>query len=215
MAQADIESACRALIFGEHKVCGLTRSQDAQAVYQAGAYYGGLIFYPGSPRYVDIDCAKAIVDSAPLHYVGVFVDAPIAQVSDYATRLKLAAVQLHGVEDEHYIQSLRQALPLSCQIWKAQAVATQLPKALAGVDRILYDTYSKQAKGGTGEQFNWQLLAQAESPFMLAGGLTPGNIADALAHNATGLDINSGVETAPGKKCTQKINAAFAAIRNY
>ncbi|TLX52498.1 bifunctional indole-3-glycerol phosphate synthase/phosphoribosylanthranilate isomerase [Pseudoalteromonas ruthenica] len=215
MAQADIESACRALIFGEHKVCGLTRSQDAQAVYQAGAYYGGLIFYPGSPRYVDIDCAKAIVDSAPLHYVGVFVDAPIAQVSDYATRLKLAAVQLHGVEDERYIQSLRQALPLSCQIWKAQAVAAQLPKALAGVDRILYDTYSKQAKGGTGEQFNWQLLAQAESPFMLAGGLTPGNIADALAHNATGLDINSGVETAPGKKCTQKINAAFAAIRNY
>ncbi|WP_105212915.1 bifunctional indole-3-glycerol-phosphate synthase TrpC/phosphoribosylanthranilate isomerase TrpF [Pseudoalteromonas sp. T1lg22] len=215
MAQADLEGACRSLILGENKVCGLTRIQDAQAVYQAGAYYGGLIFYPGSPRYVDIDCACAIVDSAPLRYVGVFVDADIEQVSEYANRLKLAAVQLHGHEDEAYIRTLRNTLPLTCQIWKAQAVADTLPVGIQGVDRVLYDTYSKAAKGGTGVQFDWSLLGGATAPYMLAGGIQADNIQSAQQTQALGLDLNSGVESTPGKKCINKINAAFAAIRNY
>ncbi|MFY8273318.1 bifunctional indole-3-glycerol-phosphate synthase TrpC/phosphoribosylanthranilate isomerase TrpF [Pseudoalteromonas sp. SSDWG2] len=215
MAQQDLQLACRSLILGDNKVCGLTRVQDAQAVYSAGAVYGGLIFYPKSPRYVDLDCARAIVDSAALKFVGVFVDAPTEQVSEYAAVLKLAAVQLHGNEDAQYISTLRNALPLTCQIWKAHAVGSALPERIHGADRVLYDTYSKHAKGGTGEQFNWQLLANVNAPFMLAGGLSADNIVDARATAAQGLDLNSGVESAPGKKCKNKIDAAFAAIRNY
>ena len=146
MAERDLEAACRKVILGENKVCGLTRSQDAMAAYASGAVYGGLIFYPKSPRYVDIDCAKQVTQSAPLAYVGVFVNAPLEQVVDYAQSLKLAAVQLHGDENSEYIQSLRKQLPLGCEIWKAQAVKGELPKPLEGVDRHLYDTYSKTQK---------------------------------------------------------------------
>ena len=106
MAEADLLQACRRVILGENKVCGLTRNQDAIAAYNNGAVYGGLIFYPKSPRFVDLDCAKEISQSAPLKFVGVFVNAAIAEVTEHANQLKLSAVQLHGQEDEHYIASL-------------------------------------------------------------------------------------------------------------
>ena len=215
MAERDLEAACRKVILGENKVCGLTRSQDAMAAYASGAVYGGLIFYPKSPRYVDIDCAKQVTQSAPLAYVGVFVNAPLEQVIDYAQSLKLAAVQLHGDENSEYIQSLRKQLPLGCEIWKAQAVKGELPKPLEGVDRHLYDTYSKNQKGGTGEAFDWSVLETATVPFMLAGGLNPENIHAALYRGANGLDLNSGVETSAGKKCQTKLQNAFSHIRNY
>ncbi|WP_440055864.1 bifunctional indole-3-glycerol-phosphate synthase TrpC/phosphoribosylanthranilate isomerase TrpF [Pseudoalteromonas sp. T1lg65] len=215
MAQSDLEVACRALILGENKVCGLTRSQDAEAAYQAGAIFGGLIFYPNSPRYVDIDCAKAIIDSAPLKYVGVFVNAPIEQVSEYAQVLKLSAVQLHGDENQQYIESLRRLLPVTCQIWKAQGISDHLPAPMLGVDKHLYDTKTKSGTGGTGIAFNWDLLKSCKTTYMLAGGLTPDNVSEALKQGAQGLDLNSGVELAPGKKCADKLSRAFTHIRNY
>ena len=215
MAERDLEQACKKVILGDNKVCGLTRSQDAMAAYTSGAVYGGLIFYPKSPRYVDIDCAKQVTQSAPLAYVGVFVNAPVEQVVDYAQSLKLAAVQLHGDENSEYIQSLRKQLPLGCEIWKAQAVKGELPEPLEGVDRHLYDTYSKSQKGGTGEAFDWSVLETATVPFMLAGGLNPENIHAALYRGANGLDLNSGVEASAGKKCQTKLQNAFSHIRNY
>ena len=132
MAEADLIQACRRVILGENKVCGLTRNQDAMAAYSNGAVYGGLIFYPKSPRFVDLDCAKEISQSAPLKFVGVFVNAAIPDVAEHAKQLKLSAVQLHGQEDEQYIASLRSELPRNCQIWKAQAEAlSQTQKVFA------------------------------------------------------------------------------------
>ena len=215
MAERDLERACRSVILGENKVCGLTREQDAQAAYNSGAVFGGLIFHPKSPRYVDLDCAKAITQSAPLAYVGVFVNESLEQVSDYAHTLKLAAVQLHGQEDSDYIASLRAKLPANCQIWKAQAIKGALPSPVNGVDRHLYDTHSDSQAGGTGKTFDWSVLSDATTGFMLAGGLNPDNIPDALFHGALGLDLNSGVEVSPGKKCANKLNDAFASIRQY
>jgi len=215
MAERDLERACRSVILGENKVCGLTREQDAQAAYSSGAVFGGLIFHPKSPRYVDLDCAKAITQSAPLAYVGVFVNESLEQVSDYAHTLKLAAVQLHGQEDSDYIASLRAKLPANCQIWKAQAIKGALPSPVIGVDRHLYDTHSDSQAGGTGKTFDWSVLSDATTGFMLAGGLSPDNIPDALFHGALGLDLNSGVEVSPGKKCANKLNDAFASIRQY
>ncbi len=215
MAEADLEQACRRVIFGENKVCGLTRSQDAQAAYNAGAVYGGLIFHPKSPRCVDLDCAQAITQSAPLKFVGVFVDEPTEKVAHAASVLKLAAVQLHGQESDDYIKALRTQLPSNCEIWKAQAIKDALPTPVNGVDRHLYDTHSDKQAGGTGKVFDWSLLRDATTPFMLAGGLNPDNIKDALYQGALGLDLNSGVEDAPGKKCPNKLHHAFTSIRNY
>ncbi|OHU86512.1 MULTISPECIES: bifunctional indole-3-glycerol-phosphate synthase TrpC/phosphoribosylanthranilate isomerase TrpF [Pseudoalteromonas] len=216
MAERNLDAACRKLILGENKVCGLTRSQDAQAAYQAGALYGGLIFYPKSPRYVDLDCAKAVIDSAPLHYVGVFVNADIEQVVEYVQVLKLSAVQLHGQEDETYIATLRSQLPVTCQIWKAQGVRDVLPSPIQGVDKHLYDTKTNEGFGGTGIQFDWQLLSsQVANNYMLAGGINPDNVLAATQLGAQGVDLNSGVELSPGKKCQQKLQNAFSNIRNY
>ena len=89
MAEADLIPACRRVILGENKVCGLTRNQDAMAAYSNGAVYGGLIFYPKSPRFVDLDCAKEISQSAPLKFVGVFVNAAIPDVAEHAKQLKI------------------------------------------------------------------------------------------------------------------------------
>ncbi|MBE0456502.1 MAG: bifunctional indole-3-glycerol-phosphate synthase TrpC/phosphoribosylanthranilate isomerase TrpF [Pseudoalteromonas prydzensis] len=215
MAERDLERACRRVILGENKVCGLTRSEDAMNAYNSGAVFGGLIFAPKSPRYVDLDCALQITQSAPLAFVGVFVNASIKDVVEHAQSLKLAAVQLHGQEDQTYINQLRPLLPSSCQIWKAQAVKDSLPTPLAGVDRHLYDTHSDTQAGGTGKTFDWSILEHASSPFMLAGGLNADNIQGALYQGAHGLDLNSGVEQSAGKKCQNKLNDAFISIRKY
>ncbi|MBB1340117.1 bifunctional indole-3-glycerol-phosphate synthase TrpC/phosphoribosylanthranilate isomerase TrpF [Pseudoalteromonas sp. SR45-6] len=215
MAERDLERACRSVILGENKVCGLTRSQDAIAAYESGAVYGGLIFAPKSPRFVDLDCAKQVMQSAPLAYVGVFVNATIADVVNHAQSLKLAAVQLHGQEDAVYINELRPLLPSNCQIWKAQAVKDSLPAPVNGVDRHLYDTHSDTQAGGTGKTFDWAILKETKQPFMLAGGLNPENIQGALYQGAHGLDLNSGVEQSAGKKCPNKLNDAFISIRKY
>ncbi|MGS0535997.1 bifunctional indole-3-glycerol-phosphate synthase TrpC/phosphoribosylanthranilate isomerase TrpF [Pseudoalteromonas sp. SaAl2] len=215
MAERDLERACRSVILGENKVCGLTRSQDAIAAYNSGAVFGGLIFAPKSPRFIDLDCALQITQSAPLAYVGVFVNASIGEVAEHAQILKLAAVQLHGQETQAYIDELRPLLPNNCEIWKAQAVKDNLPEQLISVDRHLYDTYSDTQEGGTGKTFDWSILNNAKQPFMLAGGLNANNIHGALYQGAQGLDLNSGVELSAGKKCQNKLNDAFNCIRKY
>ncbi|MCQ8877000.1 bifunctional indole-3-glycerol-phosphate synthase TrpC/phosphoribosylanthranilate isomerase TrpF [Pseudoalteromonas shioyasakiensis] len=215
MAERDLERACRSVILGENKVCGLTRSQDAVAAYNSGAVFGGLIFAPKSPRFIDLDCALQITQSAPLSFVGVFVNASIGEVAEHAQTLKLAAVQLHGQENQAYIDELRPLLPNTCEIWKAQAVKDNLPEQLNGVDRHLYDTYSDTQEGGTGKTFDWTILNNAKQPFMLAGGLNANNIQGALYQGAHGLDLNSGVELSAGKKCQHKLNDAFNSIRKY
>ena len=215
MAERDLEQACKKVILGDNKVCGLTRAQDVQAAYNNGAVYGGLIFYPKSPRYVDLDCAIELSQSVPLKFVGVFVNASPQQVVQYAHELKLAAVQLHGQESDDYIAALRTQLPKGCEIWKAQAIKDTLPTPATGVDRHLYDTHSDTQAGGTGKAFDWAVLRDATTPFMLAGGLNPDNIKDALSQGALGLDLNSGVEESAGKKCPIKLQNAFTSIRNY
>ena len=215
MAQDDMELACRKMLLGENKVCGLTRCDDALAAYKAGAVYGGLIFYPKSPRFIDLDCAKAIVDSAPLSFVGVFVNAEIDHIVEYTHQLKLDVIQLHGSEDTQYINTLKEKLPKSCKIWKALAIKDDLPELNLEVERYLFDTHSDNLPGGTGETFDWSLLKNCNSEFMLAGGLNANNIQQAGFIGAAGLDINSGVETEPGKKCQTKINDVFTKLRQY
>jgi len=217
MAEPDLEAAVRKLTLGQNKVCGLTRAEDAAAAHQAGAVFGGLIFVSKSPRYVDIPAARAVMAGAPLSYVGVFRNAQPATIAKTVEALGLAAVQLHGDEDAAYIEELRPLLPTGCQIWKAIGVTSgePLPALDYPADRLLLDTKIGSQSGGTGQAFDWAMLATLDkSKLMLAGGLNPDNALQAAQVGCLGLDFNSGVESAPGQKDAHKLAAAFAALRN-
>lgn len=213
MAFDDLDAAVRRVLLGDNKVCGLTRAEDARAALEAGAIYGGVIFVPASPRCVSDAQARAVIAAAPLRYVGVFRDAPIAEVAAKAEALGLAAVQLHGDEDQTYIDALRAALPENVQIWKALSVKANLPaRDLNHVDRYLLDN----GQGGSGQPFDWSLLAgQDLSNVMLAGGLGPDNCVAAAKSGCAGLDFNSGVESQPGIKDAGKLASVFQTLRAY
>ncbi|EOC0123103.1 bifunctional indole-3-glycerol-phosphate synthase TrpC/phosphoribosylanthranilate isomerase TrpF [Cronobacter sakazakii] len=213
MEHDDLESAVRQVLLGENKVCGLTRPQDAQSAWQAGALFGGLIFVGSSPRAVSDEQARAVIDAAPLRYVGVFRDAPVEDVVAKANAFSLAAVQLHGDEDQTYISALRASLPETTAIWKAQSVSHALPpRNLQYVDRYVLDN----GQGGTGQRFDWSLLeGQTLDNVMLAGGLGADNCVQAAQLGCAGLDFNSGVERAPGIKDSDKLAAVFRTLRAY
>lgn len=212
MAEPDLHRAVRRVLLGENKVCGLTRPEDAAAAQTAGALYGGLIFVPGSPRQVDIIRAREVMAGADLRYVGVFRDSAISEVVAIASALCLYAVQLHGVEDQTYISALRQALPGACRIWKALDMRRHSPHYdFTDVDRYLLDN-----GGGSGQTFNWSLVAgQTLDNVMLAGGLAADNCVEAAQLGCIGLDFNSGVESAPGIKDHHKLASVFQTLRAY
>ncbi|ELY2738051.1 bifunctional indole-3-glycerol-phosphate synthase TrpC/phosphoribosylanthranilate isomerase TrpF [Cronobacter dublinensis] len=213
MEHDDLETAVRQVLLGENKVCGLTRPQDAQSAWEAGAVFGGLIFVPSSPRAVTGEQARAVIDAAPLRYVGVFRDAPLDDVAAKAQQFALSAVQLHGDEDQTYISALRASLPATTAIWKAQSVSHALPaRNLQYVDRYVLDN----GQGGSGVQFDWSLLeGQSLNDVMLAGGLGADNCVQAAQLGCAGLDFNSGVESAPGIKDSDKLAAVFRTLRAY
>ena len=213
MAYDDLNAAVRRVLLGENKVCGLTRPQDAQAAYEAGAIYGGLIFVPTSPRAVNDAQARDVMNGAPLAYVGVFRNTPTAEVVERATTLQLKAVQLHGSEDQAYIDALRAELPASVQIWKALSVADTLPpRDLNHVDKYVFDN----GQGGSGQRFAWALLqGQDLGNVILAGGLSADNCVEAAKSGCVGLDFNSGVESQPGIKDASKLASAFQTLRAY
>uniref|UniRef100_A0A8I0CX86 Multifunctional fusion protein n=1 Tax=Pseudomonas tritici TaxID=2745518 RepID=A0A8I0CX86_9PSED len=213
MAYDDLNVAVRRVLLGENKVCGLTRGQDAASALEAGAIYGGLIFVDGSPRTVSESQAREVMAAAPLSYVGVFRDASVNDVVAKAESLSLAAVQLHGSEDQHYIDALRQALPAQIQIWKAQSVSDTLPaRDLNHVDKYVLDN----GQGGTGQRFDWSLLnGEKLDNVLLAGGLSPDNCVEAAKAGCAGLDFNSGVESQPGIKDASKLASVFKTLRAY
>lgn len=218
MAEQDVKQAVSNLVLGKTKVCGITRLEDAEKARTLGACYLGLIFAPKSKRCIDADTARHIVSQVKGNYVGVFVDAPVANVVDIATELHLNAVQLHGQEDQAYISELKSALPEGTAIWKAKGVEADLPESIENdVDLFLLDCKVGNETGGTGQQFPWHLLQNLaqKDRFALAGGINPGNIKSAVAQGLQFIDINSGVESAPGIKDHQKLALAFSALREY
>lgn len=204
-----IDLAARELANGAIKICGLTRAVDARAAWLAGARWGGVVFHDASPRCVDIDCAREIAAASPLPLVGVFVNAKPERVARTAREVPLAAVQLHGDESEHAVATLRAQLPAACGIWKALRVRGSRPRIPAGVDRVIFDSNAP----GSGCRFDWSLLPRDMHAHGMAGGIAPGNVAAALATGAALLDVNSGVEDAPGIKSAKKLDALFNAVR--
>ncbi len=215
MSAPDLDRACRQLVYGRVKVCGLTRPAAAATVHESGGSYGGLIFAEKSPRYITPETAATIRSESPLAWVGVFVNAPIEAVTATAEALDLGAVQLHGDEDAAYLGALRPRLKDSVEIWKAIPVGGERPVLeVSGANRVLLDTASTKAQGGTGETFDWSLLAGRDlSRVLLAGGLSPSIAAAADRLGAFALDANSGVERSPGEKSPALIARFFEALR--
>ncbi|WP_298444218.1 bifunctional indole-3-glycerol-phosphate synthase TrpC/phosphoribosylanthranilate isomerase TrpF [uncultured Ferrimonas sp.] len=209
--QANIDLACRQLIFGHNKVCGLTRPADATAVAQAGALYGGLIFAEKSPRRIPLSQARDITAAADLNFVGVFVNQPMQEIAYVANALGLHAVQLHGNETDADINRLRQSV--QCQIWKA--VKPDNSNRVNNADRLLYDSAKAGQFGGTGHSFDWSLLGPDRRDAMLAGGIGPDNIDAAIHAGCLGLDLNSAIEDAPGHKNHQQLRHCFQVLRRY
>ncbi|WP_426577433.1 bifunctional indole-3-glycerol-phosphate synthase TrpC/phosphoribosylanthranilate isomerase TrpF [Xenorhabdus stockiae] len=213
MAQSDLDLALRRLILGDNKICGLTRPQDAKAALQAGAVYGGLIFAEKSPRRISQQQAQQIINEVPLLYVGVFQNQPVDFVCQTARALSLTAVQLHGNEDQPYIDALRSLLPENCEIWKSVDMSkTEVFSGLSNIDHLLLDN----GFGGTGKTFDWKLIDKgSQHNSVLAGGLNAENCRQAAALGCYGLDFNSGVEIQPGIKSSQKIKQVFQQLRCY
>ena len=192
------------------KVCGITRREDAAAAVDAGAGALGFVFWPKSPRFIDPFHARAIVAKLPpfVTAVGLFVNPPREYVSGVASLVRLGAVQLHGDESIAFAESLRQpvirALTLSDRIdeWPARM-------------RVLLDAHDPARRGGTGRTIDWTAAAVVATarPILLAGGITPENVAEAVARvRPFGIDVSSGVEHSPGIKDHNKIRALFEAL---
>ncbi|RUO79541.1 bifunctional indole-3-glycerol-phosphate synthase TrpC/phosphoribosylanthranilate isomerase TrpF [Pseudidiomarina taiwanensis] len=216
-AQADIDRACRQLIFGEHKVCGLTKPVDAQLVRACGGYYGGLIFVPSSPRAVTLAQAQEICAAeAGLDYVAVVQNMALTELLELARQVPIAAIQLHGEESLAYVTELRASLPDSVAIWRAVAVTEPLSElSNSAISRYVLDNQH----GGSGMPFNWDYLnpltASQRQHALLAGGIGPELMSKALEMGFSGLDMNSKLERIRGQKDPVVIAKAFKLIRNY
>lgn len=218
MGSADLNNAVRSVIFGENKVCGLTRKEDIEAAYRCGALYGGLIFAEHSPRALSLRQAQELVVQAPLRFVGVFQDQAVDFVEKIARQLDLFAVQLHGNEDDDYLAKLRNQLPPHIQIWRAISFTQEKPiiEDSIIIDRYVFDSKTQTQQGGTGKTFDWSLVPQElKQKALLAGGINAENIEQALAQQCLGVDLNSGVESAKGIKDHAKLATIFNQIHVF
>lgn len=191
------------------KICGITQVEDAVHGANAGADFLGLNFWPQGRRCCDLKRAVAICDAVRgrVGLVGVFVNASVAHVQDVVRQCGLEWIQLHGQESRDEVRRL------GTRAYKAVGVKDErdVQRALAFPgDWILLDAKGGEAPGGTGKTFPWS-LARGASEFKrvwLAGGLTPDNVAEAIVTAAPhGVDVASGVESAPGKKDAEKVRA--------
>ena len=206
------------------KICGLRTPETVLAAIDGGARAVGFNFYPPSPRFVTTDIAAALTRLLPtgLRAVGVFVDPTDDDLATMIGRVPLDIIQLHGSETPRRVAEIRSCF--SIPVMKAIGVATArdlavLPNYEAVADWILFDAKPPDAAlvpGGQGFAFDWDLLKNVKltRPWMLSGGLTAENLAEAVAATgATTLDVSSGVEESRGVKSVEKIGAFLAAAK--
>jgi len=206
------------------KICGLTQPEHVQAVASAGAAYAGFVFFEKSPRHVGIEQARDLALEAPvgLAKVALTVDADDAYLDQIVETVPLDMLQLHGRETPERVGELRQRFGLP--IMKAVGVAEEADLAAlqeygAVADQLLVDAKPPKGSalpGGNGLAFDWRLVNRKywPCPWMLAGGLTPENVAEAVKMTgARQVDVSSGVESSPGEKDIALIRAFVKAAR--
>ena len=212
------------------KICGITKPDQAKAIAQLGASALGFICATESPRFISADQIRQIVEQLSqagcqqVDRVGVFVNPTAAEVMETVAIAQLNVVQLHGNETPQFCQTLRAMLP-TVEIIKAFRVRnaetlTQTADYIGAIDTLLLDAYVPNASpgqyGGTGKTIDWAMLQQFRPacPWLLAGGLNPNNILDALSQmQPDGIDLSSGVELAPGNKDLRAIEQLFSRLQ--
>jgi phosphoribosylanthranilate isomerase len=199
------------------KICGITREQDATAVVQSGADALGLVFYPKSPRHVTLAQARKIAAAvAPFVTVtGLFVNAPADLVREVLASVPLGLLQFHGQETNEHCNCF--GLPFIKSI--AMRRETDLLSLVSGypdATGFLLDAWQPEIHGGGGITFDWQQVPKDfHAPIILAGGLTPGNVATAISSvKPYAVDVSSGVEIDKGIKSGEKIEAFMREVRN-
>ena len=207
------------------KMCGISKVETSPAVVEAKPDYMGLVFAP-SKRQVTVEQAEILVeelhkqcinhyDTKVVKTVGVFVNETLDNLVRIADTANLDAVQLHGDEDETFIQSLKERT--NVEVWKAIQIRTAADTEKwidSSADMLLFDAYHKDERGGTGEVFDWSSLDAFERPFMLAGGIDSTNVARAIRTvRPYGIDTSSGIET-NGVKDDEKITAFTKIVKS-
>ena len=204
------------------KICGITQTKQGQEIAALGADSIGFICVERSPRYIAPNKIRAIADKLPLETdkVGVFADHSVAEITRVVEEANLTSVQLHGKESSDFCDRLRSAIAPEIEIIKAFRIKTadslkETARYSSCVDTLLLDAYHPQMLGGTGETIDWQDLTEFKPsiPWMLAGGLTPDNVSQALSRlQPDGIDLSSGVERSPGDKDLNRVAQLFEAI---
>ncbi len=192
------------------KICGFTRAEDAFFAARLGVDAIGLVFYPSSPRHIEISAAVGIVGILPAFttVVGLFVDAQADYISEVMAQVPIDCLQFHGDETPDYCRSFGKRYIKAVRM-QAGVDVLQLAQDYYDADGLLLDAYHAQAKGGTGVRFDWDLIPNnCRLPIILAGGLNSGNAKAAIAAvRPYALDVSSGVEADKGIKDTQKMRA--------
>jgi phosphoribosylanthranilate isomerase len=207
------------------KICGINCTKSADAAIRAGADLGGLVFHPGSPRHLSFEAARALAERmrGRLRLVALVADAGDEYITQVLKTARPDYLQLHGKESPERVAAIQ--VRFGVKLIKAVAVAGAadlacVPSYVAATNMLLFDAKAPDGsarQGGHGAPFDWQLLRRRSfgRPWLLAGGLTPSNVARAVAAaNAPGVDVSSGVETAPGAKSCDLIAAFVNAARN-
>lgn len=203
----------------EIKICGLRTIEAVEAALAAGANLIGFVFFPKSPRHVSLDEAARLAEIARgrARIVALVVDADDAGLAAIAERLRPDLIQLHGHEGPERVAAIRAATGVA--VMKALPIAEEadlaaVPAFATVADRLLFDAKPPKSPdalpGGNGLPFDWRLVADLDPgrPIMLSGGLTPENVAEAIAATGVGaVDVSSGVERAPGVKDPARIRA--------
>ncbi len=199
------------------KICGITRVEDALAAAQAGADAVGLVFASDSPRRVDLAQAAAVSGALPPYVtvVGLFVDATPETVHEALRRVPLDLLQFHGNETPDYCRAFSRPYVKTIHMTPDVNLHAE-DSRYADAAGLLLDTYSPAAAGGTGAVFDWGLIpSDLKRPLILAGGLTPANVAEAVRRvRPYAVDVSSGVESAKGIKDAAKISAFIRAVGN-
>ncbi|MEW6645594.1 MAG: phosphoribosylanthranilate isomerase [Pseudomonadota bacterium] len=199
------------------KICGITRPEDGIAAARLGADAIGLVFYAPSPRAVTVAQAQAVCAALPpfVSVVGLFVDAPAAEVLEVLQAVPLDVLQFHGDEAPAYCAAFDRPYLKALRMRDGLDVAAEA-RRYADAQGLLLDTYVPGEAGGTGRSFDWARVPQKlDKPVILAGGLTPDNVAEAIATaRPYAVDVSGGVEQTRGIKSAEKMAAFMRGVES-
>lgn len=206
------------------KICGITRPQDIQAAVQAGVDAIGFVFYKPSPRYVTIELAQQLAQLIPpyINIVGLFVNASAQDIAQVLEQVPLDIIQFHGDETAQQCQQIAQynkrrwykAIQIKPDAKNSDIITTIQQYQQAGASAMLLDAWHPELKGGTGHSFDWSQFPKLDIALILAGGLKPENIEDAIqTTQAYAVDVSGGVESAKGIKDQQLVERFMQGVQ--